>query len=195
MDGTGIQTTTQRRERLPGEEGVWMFVLGDLLVFALFFGTYLFYRAEAPTLYTDSQRSLDAGLGLANTLALLTSSAALAIGVKSAREGAVSAARPWILAAIVFGVGFALGKTIEYSQKFSAGYGVETNEFFMFFFMLTGIHFVHVLVGLVLLSLLYRTMRAPMSESGVRLLESGAIYWHMVDLLWIVLFTLFYLLR
>lgn len=181
--------------RLPGEEGAWMFVLGDLMVFALFFGTYLAYRAEAPEAYAQSQATLDRGIGLFNTLALLTSSAAMALAVKLSRQDAAAKARRWLLAAIGCGLLFVGGKVLEYSDKFAAGYGVESDEFFMFFFMLTGIHFVHVIVGLILLTMLYRSLRAPLTPGGQRLLESGGIFWHMVDLLWIVLFTLFYLIR
>lgn len=188
--------------RLPGEEGVWMFVLGDLLVFALFFATYLGYRAADPAGYADAQATLNTTIGLANTLALLTSSAAVALGVKALRSGGVEAARAawrWTMAAILLGLAFVAGKIIEYTEKFSAGVGVETSEFFMFFFMLTGIHLVHVLVGLgvlgALLAMLGRAREAPIDATGRRWAECAGIFWHMVDLLWIVLFTLFYLLR
>ncbi|MEM1138489.1 MAG: cytochrome c oxidase subunit 3 [Pseudomonadota bacterium] len=182
--------------RLPGEEGVWMFVLGDLVIFAIFFVTYLVYRAEAPGAYAAGQASLNVTIGTLNTLALLTSSWLVARAVKTARVGAAFKARPQLVMAIGFGIAFLAGKITEYVQKARGGVGAEEAEFFMFYFVFTGIHFVHVLIGLVLLSLLAASIKTDTLVAGrLRLLEGGGVYWHMVDILWIVLFTLFYLIR
>lgn len=172
-----------------------MFVFGDLIVFALFFATFLAYRAEAPAAYAEARASLNLTLGTANTLALLTSSWLVAAAVLLARGGAALRARPLVLGAVGFGVAFVIGKIAEYAQKAQAGVAPQEAEFFMFYFVLTGVHFLHVLIGLALLSYLALSIRSDqLSEGRLRFWESGGVYWHMVDLLWIVLFTLFYLI-
>jgi nitric oxide reductase NorE protein len=96
----------------------------------------------------------------------------------------------------VFGWGFVIVKAFEWSARFAAGQTVGTNDFFMFYFMYTGIHLLHVLLGLFVLTMLLFVARRPSLDAGaVRLLEAGGIFWHLVDLLWIILFALFYLLK
>ncbi|MEM8562512.1 MAG: cytochrome c oxidase subunit 3 [Pseudomonadota bacterium] len=190
------QTQARAQIRLPAEVGVWMFVLGDLLVFALFFATFLAYRAESVTQYAGAQASLNLALGTANTLCLLTSSWLMARAVKTARERSALQAKPAIVTAIGFGVLFLVGKITEYVQKGRNGIGADETEFFMFYFVFTGIHFVHVLIGIILLAVLAYSLRTPqLSKRHLGLLEGGGVYWHMVDLLWIMLFTLFYLIH
>ncbi len=182
--------------RLPGEEGVWMLVFGDLITFALLFATYLVYRADAPELYNESQQQLNLVFGTANTIVLLTSSWLIAISVGALRGGSKNASQKLLLSAIACGLIFALVKIAEYTEKFGAGYGVGTNDFYMFYFMYTGIHFLHVIVGMVVLSVLYFQIRKSAAAAApVAALESGATFWHLVDLLWIILFALFYLVR
>jgi len=86
-------------------------------------------------------------------------------------------------------------KFFEYSEKIAAGFTLTTNDFFMYYFMLTGLHLMHVLLGLGVLCYLWFSLRAAPSADSMRTLESGASFWHMVDILWIVLFALLYLLR
>ncbi|MEL7446135.1 MAG: cytochrome c oxidase subunit 3 family protein [Pseudomonadota bacterium] len=182
--------------RLPGEEGIWVFVLGDLVVFTLFFGTYLYYRAEAPQDYDLAQSQLNLALGTLNTLILLTSSWLVAQAVRAARSGKPGHVKRSLMGAIGFGFVFCGIKVIEYTEKFGLGIGVGTNDFFMFFFMLTGIHLVHVVIGLIVLVMVYRQMSGLVpTTSKLMWLENGATYWHLVDLLWIILFALLYVLR
>lgn len=172
-----------------------MFVLGDLLIFTLFFATFLVYRAEALSVYATAQAGLNLTVGVVNTIMLLTSSYLLARAIKTVRVGAALSARPMMWLAVLFGVAFIAGKILEYVQKASSGINDAESEFFMFYFVFTGIHFVHVLVGLVVLTLFIRSIKVePLSQRHLRALEGGGIYWHMVDLLWIILFALFYLI-
>ncbi len=173
-----------------------MFVFGDLLSFALLFGTYLVYRADAPEIYNESQQQLNLAFGTANTIVLLTSSWLIALSVSVLRAGNKRASQTLLLGAIVCGLIFAIVKIAEYAEKFGSGYGVGTNDFFMFYFMYTGIHFLHVIVGVVVLSvLLFQIRESEADAAPVAALESGATFWHLVDLLWIILFALFYLVR
>jgi nitric oxide reductase NorE protein len=179
--------------RMPGEEGVWVFIFGDLAVFGLFFLTYLTYRAADPALYAASRAELSAALGFLNTLILLTSSWFVAQAVKAVREGRQSSAPGLIMGGILLGLGFVVVKVVEYSQKFAAGITVVTDEFFMFYFMYTGIHLLHVLIGLGVLVFLFRLSRLETASDHVSSFESGGAFWHLVDLLWVVLVALLYL--
>jgi nitric oxide reductase NorE protein len=180
---------------LPGEEGVWVFIGGDLVVFAIFFLTYTTYRAADMALYLQSQALLNRSLGLLNTFLLLTGSLFVAQALRQARKGAAVTA-PLLLAAIACGGGFCVVKAFEYGAKISAGITLNTNEFFIFYYMFTGIHLVHVLIGLGVLTYLWNRARTgPLDGAYVRLLEGGGAFWHLVDLLWVVLFALFYLMR
>lgn len=178
---------------MPGEEGVWIFIFGDLIVFGLFFLTYLYYRADDVSLYRESQAQLNASLGLLNTLLLLTSSWFVAQAVKAVRLGRLETASALIAGGFSLGLGFVIVKVIEYSEKISAGINVVSNDFFMFYFMYTGIHLLHVFIGLGVLIFLFLLSRKEAAGVHIRSFESGGAFWHLVDLLWVVLFALLYL--
>lgn len=181
-------------KQLPGESGIWIIIFGDMMVFALFFGTFLYYRALDVDLYMTSQATLDKSLGLLNTLILLTSSWFVVWAVKCAKRGDAKAASFKILSAAALGIGFWIVKLIEYTAKFDAGYSVITNEFFGFYFMFTGIHLVHVTAGLGALAYAYNVLRqGRVGEADFNNLVGIGAFWHLVDLLWIVLFAILYL--
>jgi nitric oxide reductase NorE protein len=185
---------TRPPRHLPGEEGIWVLILGDLGLFAIFFATYLVYRAGNPALYAASGASLDRGLGLLNTGLLLTSSLFVALAVNGARNGRRALAP--LAAALGCGIGFVVSKGFEWGGKLSAGITLNTDEFFTFYYMFTGIHLLHVLIGLgVLIYLVLRSRRADPGPGYVRVMEGGGAFWHLVDLLWVVLFPLLYLVR
>jgi len=181
--------------RMPGEEGVWIFIFGDMVVFGLFFLTYLYYRAVSPVPYAESQVRLNGALGLANTLLLLTSSWFVARAVEAVRHGRFSTASRLIAGGFALGAGFVIIKIFEYREKFAAGLTVVSNEFFMFYFMYTGIHLLHVFIGLGVLIVLFRLSRGETAAVHIRSFESGGAFWHLVDLLWVILFALLYLAR
>lgn len=189
-------TTTDTATRIPGEEGIWVFVLGDMTVFGLFFGTFMYSRGRNPELFAHGHSELHVGLGTLNTVALLTSSLLVVLGVQRALAGRHTESPPFFAGAFGCGVGFVLVKAIEWTQLFRAGKGVGSGEFFSYYFMFTGIHLLHVLIGLVILGRLTLLTRRPvLTGKQQRQCEIGGIFWHMVDLLWVVLFALFYLVR
>jgi len=191
--------TTKRH--LPAEEGLWIFLGGDLLVFSLFFLLLMDYHSRDLAVFIESQSTLNKHYGAFNTLALLTSSWFVALALRCARNDWLQQAAQLLLAAIACGIAFALVKIIEYSEKLTAGFTVTTNEFYTYYYMFTGVHFFHLLVGMAILSILWRKTRAIENESRqftakeIGFFEGSALYWHMVDLLWIVLFTLIYLVK
>lgn len=186
--------STKENKRMPGEDGVWIIIFGDMMVFALFFATYLYYRSLNVDLYTTSQAVLNKSYGLINTLILLTSSWFVVWAVACFKNGDARGASRRLLAAIAFGLAFWGVKIIEYSEKISAGYTLTKNEFFGFYYMFTGIHLVHVTVGIAALFYAVKmTQRSGDVQKDTNTLVSIGVFWHMVDLLWIILFALLYL--
>lgn len=182
------------KRRVPGEEGVWVLVFGDLMVFGVFFLAFAHAHGDAQQMFADGHRLLDRRLGLLNTFLLLTSSLFVAHGVHRARDPRGGANTRFTLA-MLCGLGFVGIKAIEYGQKFSHGITPLTNDFFMYYFVFTGIHLLHVLIGLAVLAWIRCSVSdEPVPVERMLLIESGGIFWHLVDLLWIVLFALFYIL-
>jgi nitric oxide reductase NorE protein len=190
------QSPTGRSSRLPGDSGIWTFIIADMAAFAMFFLIFSVGRMAAPELYEESRQHLDTMLGLLNTLILLTSSLFMVRAVEAARVGQRSAVVRNLLLTIFIGMGFAVTKVIEYSAKADAGIGLTSNEFFTYYFAFTGIHFLHFAIGIGALALMVMKARADVIDTKfVTWIESVGCYWHMVDLLWIMLFPMLYLLR
>jgi nitric oxide reductase NorE protein len=181
---------------LPGDPDVWIFIIAELLMFGAFFVTYVVYRAAEIDLFNASQLTLDRGLGFLNTLFLVTSSWAVAQAVTSARRNERRAVSRCLAMAVALAAAFVVVKAFEYSAKFDAGITLSSNTFYMFYFSLTMIHLLHVIGGMIILTILWNSARRGAYHPGnTKGLETGASYWHMVDVLWIFLFSLLYLLR
>jgi nitric oxide reductase NorE protein len=184
------------RTHVPGEPGIWVFVLGDMLAFGLFFSVYTYYRVLDVPAFQAAQATLNQNYGALNTVLLLISSWFVVLAVTDVRERSGTVAPRLFIAAFLCGLAFAIVKVFEYGEKISAGINITTNDFFMYYFIFTGLHLVHVLIGMGVLVFLWSLSRADMAGANdMRIMESGAIYWHMVDLLWIVLFPLLYLMQ
>jgi nitric oxide reductase NorE protein len=180
--------------RVPGEAGTWVFLFGDMLVFGTFFATFMVERAKAPAIFDVSRKTLHTGVGVTNTLVLLTSSLCVVVALGALRSGARHIARSALLAAMVCGGMFILLKVFEYHSLVAVGHGGGANHFYLYYFILTGIHLFHVCVGMAVLAfLLAQTRRHDISATRMAVVEGGACFWHLVDLLWIVLFPLLYL--
>jgi len=182
--------------RLPGDRDVWIFIMAELLMFGVFFVAYIVQRRAEVTLFNASQATLDRTLGGLNTLILVTSSWAVVSAVEAARAKRTAAVVRHLGVAIALALAFVAVKYVEYSAKFEAGINLTTNSFYMFYFSLTMVHLFHVVGGTVILIVVRQNAKGgayhPASMKG---LEAGASYWHMVDLSWIFLFALLYLLR
>ncbi|USA42619.1 cytochrome c oxidase subunit 3 [Spongiibacter taiwanensis] len=185
--------TISNKTTIPGEQGVFIFVLVDIMVFFWLFVSYLFERLKDPALYNASQTLLSFEVGTANTLILLTSSWLVVLSIKALARGKRPTALFFLAATITLGCLFGAAKLVEYHDKLSVGITMKTNDFFMFYYMMTGLHFVHTVIGIIVLCTLFFRIRT--GRSGLFGLESAATYWHMVDLLWIFIFPLLYVLR
>lgn len=194
LDQLEPATATPRSVHLPGDVNMWVFVLGDLLIFAGYFVVFMVYRIEHHALFLASQRQLSLATGAVNTLVLLASSQFVAQGVRAAREDDQARAVRLMAYGGLCGTAFVLIKVFEWHHEISRGLTLPHNEFFMFYYALTGIHLLHVLLGLGLLALVARELRTPRLRR-LWVVEAGATFWHMVDLLWVVIFVLLYVMR
>ncbi len=181
-------------EHHPAEIGVWLFIFADMCIFAMYFGVFVWEKNLNPAIFAEGQATLSAQLGGLNTVILLISSYFAAKAVHSARVFNIDAYRRFIKLTIFCGLAFLCVKFVEYSDKFSAGFDIATNAFYRNYFSFTGFHLLHVILGLSFLAwLLFSTKTAEQLKENVKASEGVGLYWHMVDLLWVVLFSLIYL--
>jgi len=195
VEGTSPQPAVGHTTHLPGEIGIWIFVCGDLMVFTLFFVLIALGNRDQAALFAQSRALLDVRLGLLNTLLLLTGSWLVAAGVGDARNDQDARARVKFAFAIGCALGFIADKAIEWSALLGAGKTPATNDFYMYYYVFCGIHLFHVVLAILFLGAMIRACARGVRDAGRdRLVESGGVFWHLVDLLWIVLFALLYLI-
>jgi len=187
----------------PGDLAIWIVIYIEFITFSLLFLGYAFSRRLDVALFNASQLVVSQTSGFANTFILITSSYFVVKAVQSIRNMTAenqkesnTEASKWLLFAILCGMAFLVVKVTELSHIFGMGIHLSTNTYFMFYIMLTVFHFLHVLLGSFILFVIYKKTKnygyLPDDASGI---ETGASYWHMVDLLWIVLFPLVYIIR
>lgn len=189
--GDGIQSA-----KLPaGSEGIWTFVFIDMAIFALIFFVYTGQRIQEYRTYEESHHSLNVVFGFANTLVLITSSYFVARAVQSARSRNAQKVSMYLTSATALGMTFCCVKVLEYAEKIESGIGVTTNSFFTFYFFITFLHLLHVLVGLLFISI-FRKNAGKLQRDGKYVIgiENVALFWHFVDLLWVFIYSLLYLM-
>jgi nitric oxide reductase NorE protein len=177
-------------------DGVWVFIGADSVIFAILFLTFMQDRLKNPALFEASRHTLNMNLGGLDTLILLSSSWSVALAIQALKRDLVDRVPRYLLGGVLTGLMFVVSKSIEYFQKFAHGLTPGTNPFYMWYFTLTGMHLAHVLLGTSLLTFLWiRSRRGAFSSVHRAVPESVASFWHLVDLLWIVLFPLLYLMK
>ena len=191
LNASGSETQIEHH---PAEIGVWLFVFADMCIFAMYFGVFVWEKKLYPAMFAEGQATLSTEFGGLNTVVLLISSFFAAKAVHSARMLNIDTYRRFIKFTMLCGVTFLCVKFVEYSDKFSAGFDIATNEFYRNYFAFTGFHLLHVILGLSLLTwLLFSVKTTEQLKGNVKASEGVGLYWHMVDLLWVVLFSLIYL--
>ncbi len=171
---------------LPGDFMMWILIASELLVFGAALLALLAVRATDPSSFAADQALLDRTAGALNTLVLVTSGFLAAGAVAARAHGARSRARLLLLAAAALGTVFLIVKFFEYAHKAELGIDIETSSFFTLYYLITGFHALHVVAGIMILGL----VAAADSE---RNMETGVAFWHMVDLVWVLLFPIVYL--
>jgi nitric oxide reductase NorE protein len=185
------------RRWVPGEAGIWALILTDLGVFTTYFIVVMFEWNRHQADFESGRQAINLSLGILNTFFLLTASLFVALGVQTLRVGQVRLTQRLFVVSGVCGAAFVVNKYLEWSDKVSHGHTPETNIFFQLYFVITGLHLLHVVIAMILL----RYMRAKAGQvvgtptrQQARFVENCASYWHMVDLLWLVILALFYLM-
>ena len=173
---------------LPGNPMMWLLIWSELFVFGAAFAGFSVARILDMETFAQSQATLDRMAGAINTMVLITSGFLAALAVNAQSRGRGGQARVFIGGAILLGLTFLVIKYFEYSDKFAHGIGLETNNFYTLYFLLTGFHAAHVVLGIVILAIVAW-------KNSVENLETGAAFWHMVDLIWVILFPLIFLMR
>jgi nitric oxide reductase NorE protein len=195
MASSAAPSVDASRNRKEPVSGILTFIIADLMVFGMLFTGFMVDRSKELAVFNRSANTLDYHFGLANLLILVTSGLCVVFAVTAAREGRVAAIRNWILMAFVIGAGFGVSKMIEYGDKLAHGIGMQTNAFYMYYFALTGAHFLHFLGGMGALAFIwFRSLRYATAPDFRGKIEAVGLYWHMVDLLWILIFPLLYVL-
>lgn len=190
------EKTCVSREPLPGDLAIWIFIFAELLVFGLFFIGYAVARSNNVDLFNESQLTLNAQIGAINTVLLISSSYCVVRSIRAIEFNNLNTSALWMLFSIVCACFFVLLKSHELYGKFATGITLSTNTFYMFYLSLTFFHYMHVILGIIILVALWVNIRAGKYEADSKHgLESGAAYWHMVDLVWIVMFPLVYVIH
>jgi nitric oxide reductase NorE protein len=178
----------------PGTEGLWIFIFVDMIIFLLMFIVYLSERIRLTTVFAASQHQLSAFFGLANALVLLTSSWAMVKAIEAIRYMNAPRAQKWLTLCFATGGLFCINKLFEYGFKIEHGITPATNSFFTFYYVITGLHFTHVVGGTVFI--LHCRNRA-LAETGtahyLKKIENTGLFWHFVDVLWLFIFPMLYL--
>ncbi len=174
--------------------GVWIFLFSEILLFGGLFATYAVFRGVFPEEFLHDHKELNVTLGAINTIVLLWSSFHVALAVAAVQRGKDRSLKLHLGMTILLGCVFLVNKFIEYSGKFSHGIYPWTSNFFSIYFVMTGLHGLHVFGGVIALSImLFWAYRGRFSSTNYTRVEGTALYWHLVDIIWIFLFPLLYL--
>lgn len=185
-----------RRFHIPGEGAIWAFIFCDLLTFSVIFGSYLFDMERDHRAFAVSQTELNLAFGAVNTLLLLTGSLCVVLGVAAIKANQLARARSMLTLAPLFAIAFGVNKVIEYSDKVRHDITPWTNDFYNYYYMLTGFHAFHLLIGIAFLFRMRRMVSHDRpTAKQFAFIETGASFWHLVDLLWIALFPMLYIIH
>ncbi len=174
--------------QLPGNPMIWLLIISEIAVFGAGFAGFVISFLIDPQTFTTSQDTLNRLAGAINTMVLITSGFFAALAVREEADGNTTRMRAFIALAILTGIVFLAVKYVEYSAEIAHGHVMGTNNFYTLYYLLTGFHALHVVLGIVILAIVAW-------KHSLDNLETGAAFWHMVDLIWVILFPVVYLMR
>ncbi len=183
--------------------GMWIFLFTELLFFGGLFLLYAVYRSKFLTGFQEAAVELDITLGTVNTLVLITSSLTMALSITAMKKGIPRQSAIFQILTILLGCAFLVVKYYEWSEKFSHGIWPGSPElvgqgkiiFFSLYFVMTGLHGLHVIIGLFMFAvILIWSVQNKINQKDIIKLENAGLYWHFVDIVWIYLFPLLYLI-
>ncbi|MEO7654025.1 MAG: cytochrome c oxidase subunit 3 family protein [Bryobacteraceae bacterium] len=198
---------TAEQQKDASSLGMWLFLITEIMFFGGMFTAYVVYRALYPNAFVAASHELDITMGAINTAVLICSSLTMALAVHAAQTGGKKAIVVFLVLTIILGSAFLGIKAVEYHEKFvhhhvpgssfhfEGPYAREAQLFFSIYFAMTGLHAVHMIIGIVLLAILaWRANRGRFTAAYNTPIEMTGLYWHFVDIVWIFLFPLLYLL-
>jgi cytochrome c oxidase subunit III len=175
--------------------GLWTFLATEVLLFGALFAAYTVFRVKYPALFQTEHLKLNRVLGTLNTVVLITSSLAVVLGVDAIRRGKARLLEKYFGVTVLLGGIFLCVKYIEWTEEFHRGLYPGTNIFFSLYFMMTGLHGIHVILGMgVLTYVVVLSRRGRFTGSYYTPVELSGLYWHFIDLVWIYLLPLLYLI-
>ncbi|OSQ37478.1 Heme/copper-type cytochrome/quinol oxidase, subunit 3 [Thalassospira mesophila] len=175
-------------EFLPGHPLIWVLILSELVVFGAFLLVFSAVRIMDPAGFAADQLHLSPLAGGINTIILLTSGLCAVFAMRAVEHGKLLSCRVWLGATALLGLVFLIVKLLEYGAKIDAGITIDTSTFFTLYFLITGFHALHVVLGLGILCVV------GIWPSRINI-ETGTAFWHMVDLIWVLVFPVIYLVR
>lgn len=193
------------RDDLASRMGMWLFLFTELLLFGGMFILYSVYRFTHPNEFHLAAKELNTVIGTFNTAILLTSSLTMALSIAAIQRKQKSLSIIFQLLTIVLALGFMVNKYFEWGAKFHHGIYPGSNTllskpsgeilFFGLYYVMTGLHGLHVIIGVVIIAFMTRfTLKDVITHDNYVKLEAAGLYWHLVDIIWIFLFPLFYLI-
>ena len=187
--------------------GMWIFLVTEILLFGGLFCAYAIFRSMYPDMFYNAHKELNVTLGAINTIVLITSSLTMALAIHAIQVGRKGASLRFLTATLLLAGTFLVIKYFEYAHKFELGQlpgkyytyqgleGTNPHVFFSVYFAMTGLHGLHVFIGMIVIGwIMWRTSRNHFSPEYYTPVELTGLYWHLVDLIWIFLFPLFYLI-
>jgi cytochrome c oxidase subunit 3 len=202
------QFDTEEQQRDASTLGMWVFLITEIMFFGGMFMAYVVYRMVYPNVFAIASSSLNAVIGCANTVVLLCSSFTMVLAVRSAQLGRKNAIILFLILTLLLGGVFLGVKAYEWNEKFEEhhipgpSFHLEGTElqgqaqlFFTLYFAMTGLHAMHMVVGVGILSvIIFQTWRGKFSREYMTPIDISGLYWHFVDIVWIFLFPLLYLI-
>ena len=178
----------------PGGILMWIIILLELITFGMAIIAMVYYGQQEAELFHESRLKLNTTFGTVNTILLITSGFFMALSVRYIKEKKVETSLKFLNLTMLLGICFLILKSIEYYFKLDEGLGLGYNTFFTFYWMLTLFHVIHVITGLVILMLSYFGIKKKKENINIDDFEASAAFWHMCDLIWLLLFPVIYLL-
>ena len=205
MSEPGELTLEDRRDYVGAKLGMWLFLLSEILLFGGMFILYSAYRYKNPVDFHHASRELEVLLGTLNTVILLTSSLSIAASITAIQKGKRKLSIYLLIATVALGLFFLVNKGFEWGNKIE--HGIYPNSpallsrakgeilFYGLYYVMTGLHGLHVLVGIcIFLVMLIFIMKDRFNQAHLASFENSGLYWHLVDIIWIFLYPLFYLI-
>ena len=205
MNELAKTATSEHRDYTGAKLGMWLFLFTEIILFGGMFLVYAVYREVHTSKFHEAGLEMSKTIGAVNTIILLTSSLTMALSISAIKNGLKNRSILFQAVTVILGVVFLVNKYVEWSDHIRHGLYPDSPEllamghgkvlYFGLYYVMTGIHGLHVLIGMCVIGFtLVLTLRDNISRGDYIKLENAGLFWHLVDVIWIYLFPLFYLI-